>query len=403
MKRVLLSLAIVSVAANFVLVGLLLAGRSSADPSRVAASAPATARRGPVVGTSLGAETWQGLDTPEMSVLRQQLQSAGFPPHVVRAILAARLQETFAPRFKALRPDSASTPFWKTATVDPRIRQAEFALYREQQKMLRDLLGSDAEQPEMSIYNHKRYETVPPGKLQDVKDALQQFEDRRQEIYSSTLNFASGEQQKRVQEAEKEYQATLASLLTPAELEEFNLRNSDAARSLRYELAAFDATEQEFRSIYKLRSSLEPYMPNMSQEEMQRRMTAENQVRDQIKALLGPTRAAEYQRATDYSYRQTSQLVARLELPTDTTAKIWDVKQDIEQRSNALRREAALSAEERTKQLSALADESSKRIGALLGGQRGLDAFKQNGGQWIEALKPRPTGTPPPTAITRGP
>jgi len=404
MRPFLAVLAAVSLAANLALVGLLFAGRNAAPPSAPAAPAPKVASTSPEPAVDPGA--WNAFAAADLPAMIQQLRDGGSPPHLIRGLVAARVQELFAPRLKALRPSATSQTFWKNATVDPRIRVEEFKLYREQQKMLRDLLGSDAEAPETSIYQQRRFESVPAAKLDAVKDALRQFEEGRQDIYSSAIGMVSPEQQRKVQALEKEHQATLASILNPAELEEFNLRNSDVARNLRFELSAFNPTEEEFRAIYKLQAQAEPFTPNLSQEEMQRRGEIQRQAREQIKATLGPVRSAEYERATDFSYRQTSQLVSRLELPPETTTKVWEVKQDIEKRAGQLRSESALPPDERTKKLTALAEEGATRVSALVG-TRGIDAYKQQGGgYWLQNLVPRPGpggGTTTTTVITRGP
>lgn len=391
MKHLLPVAVAVSLAANLILAGILFAGRgTAAAPSALPARphAASAAARGPAAE----APPWTDLGAQALPALVERLRHEGLPPHLLRALVQARLQEQFAPRFKALRPDAASRPYWKTALVDPQVRAAEFALYREQQKMMRDLLGADAEQPDFNIYQHRRFETVPAARLQDVKDSLRQLEERRQEIYAQSPGMITPELQRRVAALEQEHQATLAAILTPAELEEYNLRNSDTARNLRFELSAFQPTEEEFRAIYRLQSQLPPYEPNLTPAEMQRRGELHSQMREQIKAMLGPARATEYQRASDFSYRQTSQLVARLELPPETTVRVWDVRQALERRASDVRRDSKLPAAERDRQLTALAQEGSQQVAALLGGQRGLEAFKQNGGYWIEALKPRPAG-----------
>jgi hypothetical protein len=403
MKPLLAVLVALSVVANFVLVGVLLVGRNAAKapaPMAVTSSAPTNPR----ATQEIDSGTWATLAADELPAMVEQLRTAGIPSHFVRALVAARVQEMFAARFKALRPDAASQTFWKNAVVDPRIRAEEFKLYREQQKMLRELLGADAEPPETSIYSQRRFETVPAAKLDEVKDALRQFEERRQEVYSTVVGVITPEHQRKVAALEKEHQATMAQILTPAELEEFNVRNSDVARSLRNELAAFNPTEKEFRAIYKLQSQIEPFTPNMSQEESQRRGEAYNQAREQFKAMLGPDRAAEYVRASDFSYRQTSQLVSRLELPPETTTKVWDVKQDIEKRANELRRQSSLPPEERTKQLAALAEEGTTRVTELVG-KRGIEAYKQQGGGfWLQGLAGRPGSTTTDSIIwMRGP
>ena len=384
MKPLVSVLLALSLVGNVALIGLLFACSNAAPDSlpTVPPPIPASASAEPAVDPG----TWSSLPVDDVPAMVRQLRDAGFPSHIIRGITASRVQELFAPRFKTLRPSATAQTFWKNATIDSRVRAEEFKLYREQQKMLRDLLGSDAEAPEMSIYQQRRFESVPASKIEAVKDALRQFEEGRQEMYSSVGGISSPEQQRKLQALEKEHRATLANILDPTELEEFNLRNSDVARNLRFELSAFNPTEEEFRAVYKLQSQLEPYVPNLSPEEMQRRGEAQQRTRELIKSTLGPVRAAEYERATDFSYRQTSQLVSRLELPPETTTKVWEVKQDIEKRAQELRRDSAVPVEERAKKIAALAEEGVNRVSTLVG-PRGIEAYKtQGGGYWLQSL-----------------
>jgi hypothetical protein len=392
----------VSLAANVALIAILFAGRNSSSDTTSATAGVERSTVAAAPGQEPIGPVWDSLRGEEVGATVQKLRENGFPPHIVRAITYARVQELFAPRLKALRPDAASLPYWKNATVDPRIRVAEQQLYREQQKMLRDLLGADAEQPERSLFDRTRLDHLPPEKHQAVRDAVRMMEDKRQDLFT-TISAAGGvitisdDVRQKMKTIEEDLYANLGTILTPAEVEEYKIRNSEVSNNLRFELSAFNPSEDEFRSIYKIWSQLEQPTSGMSQEEMQRRFNAQRLARDQIKAQLGPERGAEYERAVDHSYRQTSQLVSRLELPPETTTKVWDVKTDIEKRANEIRRDTALPSAERTKQLAALAEEGTTRVASLVG-PRGIEAYKtQGGGFWLQNLVPRPApGAPPP-------
>jgi hypothetical protein len=64
-----------------------------------------------------------------------------------------------------------------------------------------------------------------------------------------------------------------------------------------------------------------------------------------------------------------------------------DVQGDITKRADAIRKDAGLSAADKKSQLAALADEATSRLGAVLG-DRGLAAYRDNGGWWIQGLAP---------------
>jgi hypothetical protein len=201
------------------------------------------------------------------------------------------------------------------------------------------------------------------------------------------------EKRQQLTELDKTMHADFAAVLTPGELAEDDLRSSNTAQSLRFALVAFDASEQEYRTIFQLQQAFDEkfgrrYGPS-SQDEMRARMEAQKQLTADIKAALGP------ERATDYSYRQTSQLVTRLGLPQETTAQVYAVQKEIQQRVGSVFQDNPIPAQ-RNEALAALAEEAKTKIGAMLGA-KGFDAYRQNGGSWMQALQPRP-----PSPVGRG-
>lgn len=396
MKTLLSLLAALSLAANVALVIVLFAGRGGAD-SAPDTSAATTAGKPSASDQNASADSklWTQLSSDDLPGMVQRLRDAGVPIDYIRALAAARIREGFAERRKALSGNTADQAFWKsTLTLDPRLRAAQMQLYREEREALRQLLGPDAEAPESSLYQTKRYESVPAARLPEVKDLERLFDERRQEIYSTNVGAFTAEQGRKLEELRKEQEAALARLLTPEELLEYNLRNSDVSNSLRSELTAFNPTEQEFREMYKLMAPAGSFQAGMTQEEMQRRSDAQRAAREQIKTMLGPERGAEYERATNYQYRQTSQLVSRLELPPETAVKLWDMKTDIEKRAREIGRDVDMQT--RLQQLAALKQEADQRIVSLVGA-RGVQPYQQYGGDWMRMLAPPTPGPRPGT------
>lgn len=400
MKTLLTTLAALSLAANVALVALLFAGRGSNTSNDAADSGTAPAKAAKARSEAPVGESWAQLNGEDLPTMVNRLRAAGVPIDFIRALAAARIREGFAERRKALRGDTDNQSYWKTATLDPRIRAGEMQLYREERAAMRQLLGADAEGPETSLYQNKRYDNLPAAKVQEIKDMDRSFDERRSEIYSSVISTYSPEQARRLEDIRKEQEAALSRILTPEEFAEYQIRNSDAANQLRFELTAFNATEEEFRSIYKLQSQLEPYRQNMSQDEMQKHFEAQRQTQEQIKAMLGPERGADYARATDYQYRQMNQLVTRLELPADTTNKLWEVKTDTEKRL----REFSGDAQARNQHLATLKQDAERRIEALVG-TRGMEPYRQYSSDWMRILTPPSarTSTTTETVIRRTP
>jgi len=180
-------------------------------------------------------------------------------------------------------------------------------------------------------------------------------------------------------------------VLTPAELEDYDLRNSPVASALRFQLSVFDPTEQEFRTLYRLQNAyadrVRPFFGQPTADQMQGRPEAQRQLDAEIKTTLGAQRYEEYRRASDYNYREAYKVVARLGLPPTTTNQVWEIQQDIQKRAGSLDRD--LSAEEHAQQVAALAGEAQTRVTQLLG-DAGFQAYREHGGQWMQIRQPRP-------------
>ena len=372
-------------------------------PTTPAPMANRTARSsGPVIDETV----WPSLSQGDLATQVKRLRDSGFPPAVIRAIAQAQLSEQFAARRKALDPNAESRPFWKSQTSDPATMIALRQLSREQQKALRELLGADAEpdDPINRAREIRQFGHLSPEKVTEARRIVREFNDLRSDHYMSygggpiTLTPADRE---KMNALDKQMQAELAKIMTPKEFEDYELRASNTANNVRYQLTAFDATEQEFLTLYKLQRGFDDRFGQIysqpSQEEMRLRSEAQRQLNDQIKGALGPSRAETWERATNYEYRTTSQLVARLELPPETTDKAWSVRDEIQKRASQVRQDPSLTPEQRTQQFQALQQEAIAKVQPLFGGTRGVEAYKQYGGQWIEFLVPRPR----PDAIRR--
>jgi hypothetical protein len=358
-----------------------------------------TRRSAETLDDKVDAKIWSDLKTDDLPTLVARLRDSGFPPDVIRAIIVGQLNELYAARRKALGFDASSQAYWKNRRVDPKMQAALRELSREQEKALRDLLGPDlaTAEPLNALLQSRQLRGLPPEKVGDVQQVIRSYDEKRAEIYSKTSSLGATDREK-VAALDKDQRAAIAQLLTPAEFDNYQLYNSNTASQLRSQLSAFHPDEQEFRTIFALQNAFNEQFPNTYNNgpifpgDQPAREAAQKQLTDQIQAALGPDRGADYTRANDYNYRQTDQLVARLQLPPETTNQIWAVQQDLQQRTQAIYSDRTLPPDQRAQQLATLADEAKTRISASLG-EPGFEAYKQYGGQWMQRFQP-PTPRP---------
>ncbi|MEO7412009.1 MAG: hypothetical protein ABIZ81_01515 [Opitutaceae bacterium] len=391
-----------SVAVNAALVLFLIVSPSS-DSTSAPSSSTASAR--PVTNASSthlpsDSTPWAAIGSSEFSTQADRLRSEGFPPSAIRAILAAQIREGYADRRKAIEAAQADAPFWKNPTADPKIQAELRALSKLEQQALRDLLGPDLENGAAATLR-RQLPGFSPETIEELAVVRDRYNQQRQDIYAS-LSATTPENRQKAVDLDKAMRAEIAALLTPQEFEDYELRTSNTANSLRNNLVAFEPSEGEFRALFKLQSafndqfqiaSIVGLSPDQQTAVMRQRSEAQKQLTEEIKATLGAERYTEYQRATDSYYRQTSQLVARLELPVEVANQVYVVQKDLQQRVQSMDR--SLTPDSRNAQLAALAAEAQTRISATLG-PSGYEAYKDNGGSWLNQLQPRPSPVPGP-------
>jgi hypothetical protein len=383
-----------SLAANLVVVALFVAGvrEKSAPAAQREPPAPSMAAADPA---AVAAGLWDEIRSDDARQQAENLRADGFPPALVRAIVSAQIRARFAQRRKVLEAAHADRPFWKNPTPDPATQAAFRALAREEQQAIRDVLGPDPDTGPAAILRRQlpgfSDETI--GQLAAIRE---RYDQQRAELFAASPRALLSDDQAKIEALEQAQRREIAAVLTPQQLEDYELRTSNTANQLRFSLRAFDASEQEFRALYKLQSAFDEqfgqYRPGQGAQERQARRIAQTKLTEDIKATLGPERFADYQRGTDGQYRQTTQLVARLNLPPETANRLYAIQKEFEQRRSDLFRGSggATPFETIRGQAATLQQEAIARVTPLLGSAQHVEAYKQYGGFWIGSLVARP-------------
>lgn len=347
--------------------------------------------------------TWRDLTTGELSETAARLRAAGYPLSLQRAILSALITERFAERHKALAGLISGFSWWRgnlfNSASGANVVAARQALYREEKEALEQLMGPDVGVSDYSRAQRARQlGALPAGKTSELGRIVTDYDELIAQVRNGAQGILLPEDREKIAYLEKEKRADITKLLTPDELFEYDLRSSSTASQLRYQLAAFDASEAEYRAIFKVQQAFEaPYGPPELMTPEQRRQRYSTQtladLTNQIKAVLPADRFADYELKTDSAYLQANAVVKRLDLPASATADIVAVQKDIAKRAEALRADKTLTPDQRNLQLSTLGGEAVARLTPTLGVD-GLAAYKQGGGGWINSLQHPPTPIP---------
>lgn len=390
-----------SVALNAILiVGLVLAQRGELAgflpaqefPSSAAGTVTSAANRASSGSAfSLGGnEPWQQIDG-DLPALATRLRERGFPPEIVRTIITAEVAKKFAAQRRELLSREIRTPFWKQP-VGSRFDAKTMAEFRElnkaQARLVKDILGPEPSDEEFGAVFAQQYGDLPAAKLKQIQQIASDYNDLRGEIYAATNGVMLPEDKSKLALLAKEQRADLEKLLTPQELEEYDLRTSNTASALRSQLAMFDVTEDEFRALFQAARVAEQ---QLSEAALQRDPVGpvRTALLAKAKSILPPERYVDLTLAIDPGYQNARRITERLQLPTSTAREITVIQQDIQERAKATSRNPDLSPDARRQQLAALQAEATNKLTQALT-PTGFEIYQQNGGAWVQAIQSRP-------------
>lgn len=359
--------------------------------------------------------TWAHLESTNYFVYVANLRAFGVPEETLRDIVVADVHKLYAQRRAAVRAQAPQPAYWQTASawraasnLPPELQAQLQALDQEERELLRQLLGIDPE-PELARFKDetegewdRKLGYLPAEKRGAVAAVLQRYAELEQEIQRRANGLWLDEDQRQLRQLARAREAELAQVLSPEELEEYQLRHSPVADTLRHRLDGFNPTPEEFRTLFRLYQAFDELMgeelASTNDGPAEARAGALEQAKaaleEEIQQALGPARYAEYQRAQDDSYRTLLQLAARFDLAPDLAGRVYEMKQTAEKERQAVLASPNLTDQQRQAALQALAAETQRSVAELLG-ERVWGAYGQVAGQWIQDLAKAPPPTMP--------
>jgi hypothetical protein len=377
---------------------------AGADAGTTASSGSATKTAAPAKAADAGrpGKTWPALDTNDLKALAARLKAAGFPPSIVRAIVASQIAESFKTRREQLIPATEDRPFWKTdgsgffgGGYDAKTFAAMRQLGREQSQVTKEVLGADydAGNSEVSDAERRRFGNLPKDKIDLLRRLDEDYSELRNEVQTAARGIMLPEDREKLAMLEKEKRADLAQMLTPEEMEDYLMRSSQTTMRLRTPLTAFKASEDEFRAIYKIQAAFdEKYsyqnlgMGVMTQDLMRERQEAQKQVSEQLKTALGDQRYADYVRASDREYQQLNNITQRANLPESVALQAYEIRNATAKESNRIASDQQLTIDQKRAALQTLAQNTRAQISTALGTEA-ANTYLQVADRWLSRIE----------------
>ena len=382
------------------------------------ASAPAAPGASPKLKTQIVVQTvtntavqkidWRMVESADYRQYITNLRAIGCPDETIRDLITADVTKLYEARFKALRPGSTNKyEYWKPGMAmfkelaDESQVEKRQALSREKRALLTELLGSAPEEkPDMmAMFGggnpfERMLEFLPSGKQTQAMEIEQKFAAKL--MKSMDGGFGDTDSMKNMLKVQREKEAELAKVLTPQELEDYNLRMSQTANMMRFQLTSFDPSEQEYRDVFKVKKKFDDDfgfagVPPTDKAEREKFDAAKKDLETQLKQTLGDARYADYERAQDYVYQGLFRFTEKQQLSREAANKVYDMKKVAEEQAKKIRNDTALSSEQRNAALASIRAETETAVTGVLGAP-GYEAFKKAtpASGWIRQLSPDP-------------
>lgn len=354
---------------------------SATSPSNVAA-APPPGGAGPKPSVRPAGHTfdWRHVESPEYRRYIENLRAVGCPEDKVRQIVLADIHELFDRRRLQIAVE-ADPPWWREAPspiLTQTLAQKGRLLEDQRRSLIELLLGRDALEAEparLPPWCHVPLTGAVLGALPADKHALvQEICGRALERYEA-LRLATaepGQPPEPLQAARHREQtrAELRQVLSPEELEEFLLRYSQVAHNLRYELAALNPTEAEFRKVFRAVDPLEHPMQlefgSLEAMSPEQRDRFQRQRQQAIREALGPDRFQQYLLAQDPAYQAAVAWARQRNAPPESVRPIYQLARAIQARRQQVLADPNLSPEQRDQALQAIDREQAESLQKIL-------------------------------------
>jgi hypothetical protein len=354
-----------------------------ASSSRVAPSSHAA--RSPHPG---GRTLWSVIATNDLRMLIERLRAAGFPPFTIRAIVNAEVDARFESRYHEAYGTTDKLPFWKPDMMSGGFSRPEqwekvSRLYRERSQLLRELLGDDigSYAADPTAEQRRRFGNLPAPKIARLQQINDDYDEMEMQLRSATQGITLPEDREKFALLQRERKADLAAILSPQELEEYEMRSNWQFARLRQTMTLMDATEAEFRAIFRAEKAREERLRNLRAEEAVAAGAYRNDPSSaevhamamELKAALGEQRYAEYSRASNNEFQQLSRIGQRDNVPQETLLRAFSVRDHVAHESGRIFDDGALTLEQKRAALQSLAQRARTEILSTLGPKSGPD------------------------------
>ena len=368
-------------------------GQAAAHPQQV------------VTNTVVKQMTWETVEASSYLDYIDNLRRIGCPEKTIRDIILADVNKLYKTKRRAASGQK-KFEFWKANAMfgmgmDKDNVETMRELNAERDELLKQLGIESSFESEMSLILNPLQQSLgflPEQKQVAVMKELQGIQSRIAEL--SEDGSADIEM---VWKAQRETEESIKGMLSEDEYTGYLLRRSNTAHQLRSQIAGFDPSEEEVRTVFKLNRAFDEEYGEIgiNLDLLEEQLKAQKTLNEQIRQSLGDERYADYERAQDYQFQQIHSSLKKADLGTGEAIQVYDMQKVAQDAALQLRGNQTLNEAERRERLRQIRNETESAIQQVVGTE-GWEKFNRpSNTRWLQSIspnepKPVPTEQPNP-------
>lgn len=323
--------------------------------------------------------SWDELESPDYAAYIKNLRDIACPESTIRDIITADVNQLYAK--KRQNEVQTSEQQWWRADPDPAVNPAAAAKYKaldlERRELLAKLLGPDwdannpANQPARLVtLNGPVLGDLSPDAKKAVQDIALRSQKRTADYQAALQASGNPSDPAELAKIRQETRNDLAKVLSPAQLEEFLLRYSQNATSLRNEMRGVNLSPDEFRNLFRATDALDQQLSAIAGDDatsQQQRNQLQQQRELALQTVLGADRYKSLQIANDTAYNEAVASVQQAGAPTNTIRAIYQINQATAQEQNRIFNDPTIPDPEREALLAEVAQAQRQVSDQVLG------------------------------------
>lgn len=347
---------------------------------------------------------WSGLESPDYAVYAANLRAVGCPERTLRDILLPDLEKLYDER-KAALADGPEDRFWETVDMrDARQRERDAKLRElelEQRALIRQLLGADWNFAALKELRSEGFASAilelllgftEVGKTEHLFLTHQMFEDDVKAHQTATEGITLDEDVPKLQALRDRFEAELARVLAPSEVEELRLRLAALEGMEHFSRRnGVNVTGAELREIARQRAETHDMLAkalNLDDELYPEELRAKGEAAfaELLRRFLGTERFADVERAKDQLFRELLHSTEKQGVTKAALVQAYEARRVAEAQAREIRADQQLTTEERTTLLAALRAQTAQTLARSLGPVGFGTYLKQHGQQFTNSL-----------------